>query len=165
MPLQSIQRSATSSTYSTNHPSAHLSSLHSVQQSCAIATGCACRVTSISDFFFMLAGCQHAKQKDVLVVRFFFSNSVLNCHDARYHKHTKFIFIAAQASLRHKSVDLRHLHFWSRLLQDLHSVTVVACVIMNLSLELLESLDSSPPTSHRLSGDYPRRPTQHLSFL
>ena len=87
------------------------------------------------------------------------------------HKHTKVIFIAAYASLRHKSVDQRNLHFWSRLRR---SVTLVAFVVMilslgfifhlrftpivsrlgnfslgslgapGISLELLESLDSSP---------------------
>ena len=51
-------------------------------------------------FFFVLGGCQHAKQKDVLVARYFFTNLMLNCHDALRHKYTKVIFIAAHASLR-----------------------------------------------------------------
>ena len=84
-------RIATSSNYSTNHAFAHLSSLHSVQQSCAITRSCACRVTSMSNLFFVLGGCQHAKQKDVLVARFFFTNLTLSCHDALCHKHTKVV--------------------------------------------------------------------------
>ena len=94
-------RSAISSTYSTTCAYGHLLLLHSVQQSCAITRSYAFIVTSMSNFFFLLSGCQHAKEKDVLVARFFFTNLVLNCHDALCHKHTKVICIAAPVSLRH----------------------------------------------------------------
>ena len=55
----------------------------------------------MSNLFFVLGGCQHAKEKDVLVARFFLTNLVLNCQDALCHKHTNVISIAAPASLRH----------------------------------------------------------------
>ena len=55
----------------------------------------------MSNLFFVLGGCQHAKEKDVLVARFFLTNLVLNCQDAMCHKHTNVIYIAAPASLRH----------------------------------------------------------------
>ena len=190
MSVQSVQRSATSSNYSTKHASAYLSSLHSVQQSCAITRSCACRVTSMSDVFFLLASFQYAKQKDVLVARFLFTNLMLNCHHALCPKHTNWIFIAAPASLRHKNVHLRNLHFWSRILR---SVTLFASAVVILSLrfsfhlrfplivskpwdfplgllgasaislELLKPSDSSPLVAW-VSGECPRRPTSHLPF-
>ena len=74
---------------------------HSVQQGCAITRNCALRVTSMSNLFFVLGGCHHAKEKYVIAARFFFTNSVLNCHDALCLKHTNVISIAEPASFRH----------------------------------------------------------------
>ena len=75
-------------------PSSHTAIL---QQSCAITRSCACIVTSMSEFFFVLAACPHAGQ-NVRVAQFCFTNLVLICHGYLCQKHTEASFIAARAS-------------------------------------------------------------------
>ena len=136
-------------------------------------TACACRVTSISDFFFVLAGCQHAKQKDVLLARFFFTNVLLNCHDALRHKHTKVIHCCTripqtqecrspQSSFPESTPPGPPLRHFSR--PRRHDPLAP----IDFPPEIRSNRQQAMGFLTRLigrRGDYPMRPTPHLLFL
>ena len=168
-------RSATSSTYSTKRSSTHLLSLHSVQQSCEITRGCAFRVTSMSNFFFVLAGCQHAKKEDVLVARSFLHKlgaelsrcSVPQAHQRIFHCCTRIfqtlecrtlqsLFLESTPSLRHSGRLRRHdplapIYFPPQIRPNSEEFRLDYWSRWILLLQ----------TSQRLTGEYPRRPSPH----